>query len=205
MQKMRHRTERRSHDHCRNIRNYQIKVVYVENGVQKTLVDLSADTVTAETLKKGTIAHDKTGAQITGTMESSGGEVTSDSVDITLCYDMNAGHPIDFQLFYTDKQGNLQTLSGEFDYYPDDTSDLTITCKNPSLIVMLNYEISMSMSLEEHKSGFPVTDRIYNIWPSKDSATASIAGENYKILVVPVGDASKDMFDKYKLCISFIG
>lgn len=49
------------------------KVVYVENGVRKTLVDLTADTVTAETLKKGTIAHDKTGAQITGTMESSGG------------------------------------------------------------------------------------------------------------------------------------
>lgn len=49
------------------------KVVYVENGVQKTLVDLSADTVSAETLKKGATAHDKTGAQITGTMESSGG------------------------------------------------------------------------------------------------------------------------------------
>lgn len=31
------------------------KVVYVENGVQKTLVDLTADTVTAETLKKGTM------------------------------------------------------------------------------------------------------------------------------------------------------
>ena len=29
------------------------KVVYVENGVQKTLIDLTADTVTAETLKKG--------------------------------------------------------------------------------------------------------------------------------------------------------
>ena len=47
------------------------KVVYVENGVQKTLVDLTADTVTAETLKKGSTAHDKTGTQITGTMESS--------------------------------------------------------------------------------------------------------------------------------------
>ncbi|MEI3176788.1 MAG: hypothetical protein V8S96_10375 [Lachnospiraceae bacterium] len=178
------------------------KVVYVENGARKTLVDLTADTVTAETLKKGTTAHDKTGTEITGTMESSGGGVTSDSVDITLCYDMNAGHPIDFQLFYTDKQGNLQNLPE--DYYPDDTLDLTITCKNPSLIVMLNYEISMSMLLKEHKSGSPVTDRIYNIWPSKDSATASIAGENYKTLVVPLDDTNKDIFDKYKLCVEFI-
>ncbi len=72
------------------------KVVYVENGVQKTLVDLTADTVTAETLKKGTIAHDKTGAQITGTMESSGGtglktmiielEVIGDNDGISVVY-----------------------------------------------------------------------------------------------------------------------
>lgn len=60
------------------------KVVYVENGVQKTLVDLTADTVTAETLKKGTIAHDKTGAQITGTMESSSVKLqSSKSVTVT--------------------------------------------------------------------------------------------------------------------------
>ena len=60
------------------------KVVYVENGVQKTLVDLTADTVTAETLKKGTIAHDKTGAQITGAMESSSVKLqSSKSVTVT--------------------------------------------------------------------------------------------------------------------------
>lgn len=47
------------------------KVVYVENGVQKTLVDLTADTVTAEKLASGITAHDKTGTQITGTMETS--------------------------------------------------------------------------------------------------------------------------------------
>ena len=178
------------------------KVVYVENGVQKTLVDLTADTVTAETLKKGSTAHDKTGTQITGTMESSGGGVTSDSVDITLCYDMNAGHPIDFQLFYTDKQGNLQNLPE--DYYPDDGSDITITCKSPSLIVMSNYEISMRASLEPKSGSEIVTDQVYNIWPSEDSATASIAGENYKILVIPLGDANKDIFNKYKLCVRFI-
>lgn len=47
------------------------KVVYVENSVQKTLVDLTTDTVTADKLASGITAHDKTGAQITGTMETS--------------------------------------------------------------------------------------------------------------------------------------
>lgn len=59
------------------------KVVYVENGVQKTLVDLSADTVSAETLKKGATAHDKTGAKITGAMEASTSEVKVQSKTVT--------------------------------------------------------------------------------------------------------------------------
>jgi hypothetical protein len=40
------------------------KVVY--DG--KTLIDLSSDTVAADSLTKGTTAHDKSGAQITGTL-----------------------------------------------------------------------------------------------------------------------------------------
>lgn len=45
------------------------KVVYVENGVQKTLVDLTGDTVTADKLEKDATAHDKAGNMITGTKE----------------------------------------------------------------------------------------------------------------------------------------
>lgn len=45
------------------------KVEYAGN----TLIDLTADTVTPETLAKGITAHDKSGAVITGTMESGGG------------------------------------------------------------------------------------------------------------------------------------
>lgn len=45
------------------------KVEYAGN----TLIDLTADTVTPETLAKGVTAHDKSGAVITGTMESGGG------------------------------------------------------------------------------------------------------------------------------------
>ena len=47
---------------------YVNKVVY-DNQV---LVDLTADTVTAGTLKKGETAHDATGAAIVGTMEGGG-------------------------------------------------------------------------------------------------------------------------------------
>lgn len=43
----------------------------VVNG--ETLLDLTQDTVTPATLAKGSTAHDKSGAQITGTMEASAG------------------------------------------------------------------------------------------------------------------------------------
>lgn len=39
----------------------------------KTLIDLTADTVTPETLAEGVTAHDKSGAPIVGTMQSGGG------------------------------------------------------------------------------------------------------------------------------------
>lgn len=39
----------------------------------KTILDLTQDTVTPATLAKGVTAHDKSGAQITGTMEASAG------------------------------------------------------------------------------------------------------------------------------------
>ena len=42
----------------------------------QTILDLTADTVTAATLKKGVTAHDASGAQITGTLESGGGSTS---------------------------------------------------------------------------------------------------------------------------------
>lgn len=42
----------------------------VVNG--ETIIDLSADTVTANKLAKGYTAHDKSGAAITGTMDADG-------------------------------------------------------------------------------------------------------------------------------------
>lgn len=47
----------------------------------ETLVDLTNDTVSTDTLAKGVTAHDKTGVQITGTMESGGSEKYGATVD----------------------------------------------------------------------------------------------------------------------------
>lgn len=57
------------------------KVVYGN----KTLIDLTSDTVTPETLIEGSTAHDKSGAQIVGTAQagSSANIQTSKSVTIT--------------------------------------------------------------------------------------------------------------------------
>ena len=46
------------------------KVEYNDNGQIRTLIDLTADTVTADKLAKGYTAHDMSGNIITGTMES---------------------------------------------------------------------------------------------------------------------------------------
>ena len=51
----------------------------------ETLIDLTEDTVTPETLAKGVTAHDKSGVEIIGTMESGGGEeVNTDTCTIKI-------------------------------------------------------------------------------------------------------------------------
>lgn len=52
--------------------SYYSKVVRKTSNGTETLLDLTGDTVTAATLKKGYTAHDKNGAPITGTLDTSG-------------------------------------------------------------------------------------------------------------------------------------
>lgn len=52
------------------VTNPKTNKVIVNN---KIILDLTQDTVTPATLAKGSTAHDKSGAQITGTMEASAG------------------------------------------------------------------------------------------------------------------------------------
>lgn len=60
------------------------KVVYN----RKTLIDLTGDTVTPETLKKGYLAHDKTGAPITGIFEGD----DTDEIDRILTAGLTDGY-----------------------------------------------------------------------------------------------------------------
>ena len=53
--------------------SYVNKVQFVRNGTAETLIDLTADTVTAATLMSGYTAHDASGAPITGTASGGGG------------------------------------------------------------------------------------------------------------------------------------
>lgn len=52
------------------------KVVLNTADGEETLIDLTGDTVTPETLAEGATAHDSTGEKITGTMSTSGGGVS---------------------------------------------------------------------------------------------------------------------------------
>lgn len=47
-----------------------------------TIIDLTADSVTAETLAVGVTAHDKSGTRITGTMEAGSGDESADILDM---------------------------------------------------------------------------------------------------------------------------
>ena len=77
----------------------------------QTLIDLTSDTVSAGKLAKGVTAHDKTGVQITGTMESGG---SSEKYGATL----------DTFLGDVDARGVLQLPTGQVDLVFDGVTDL---------------------------------------------------------------------------------
>lgn len=56
----------------------------------RTLIDLTSDTVSADKLAKGVTAHDKTGEQITGTMESGGSAEKYGATVSTILGDVDA-------------------------------------------------------------------------------------------------------------------
>lgn len=78
----------------------------IANG--KVLIDLTGDTVTAGSLKKGVTAHDKTGEPITGTMDAS----SIDDIDQVLLYGFQEGtrsFAEDGTVIATDLQGRTLT------------------------------------------------------------------------------------------------
>lgn len=77
----------------------------------RTLIDLTSDTVTADKLAKGVTAHDKTGEQITGTMESGGSSEKYGATASTFLGDVDAS-------------GVLQAPTGQADLVFDGVTDL---------------------------------------------------------------------------------
>ena len=78
------------------------KVEYNENGQLKTLIDLTADTVTADKLAKGYTAHDMSGNIITGTMESGNSLIP---------WDISK-----FGVYYSNLDGTNSSLYGDSSY-----------------------------------------------------------------------------------------
>lgn len=68
----------------------------------RTLIDLTSDTVSADKLAKGVTAHDKTGAQITGTMESGGSSEKYGATVDTFLGDVDASGVLQIPTAQTD-------------------------------------------------------------------------------------------------------
>lgn len=77
----------------------------------QTLIDLTSDTVTPDTLAVGATAHDKTGARITGTMESGGSSEKYGATGDTFLGDVDAS-------------GVLQAPTAQTDLVFDGVTDL---------------------------------------------------------------------------------
>lgn len=77
----------------------------------RTLIDLTSDTVSADKLAKGVTAHDKTGEQITGTMESGGSSEKYGATLDTFLGDVNVS-------------GVLQAPTAQTDLVFDGVTDL---------------------------------------------------------------------------------
>ena len=134
----------------------------IANG--KVLIDLTGDTVTAGSLKKGVTAHDKTGEIITGTLDQS---EEIDDIDRALTYGFSEGTRTftdDGTVVARDSAGRTLTR-----IFSDDgrvcTSDLSD--KNGYCLGV------MSKAYNEDFSEVTIVDRHGNVTVRKITATAS--------------------------------
>lgn len=88
------------------------KVVYGAN----TLIDLTADTVTADTLKTGFTAHDKSGTAITGTLDLAEGSVYQDEDGCVVLND-DDGSGVSY-IPLTVSSNGIYTASSSYCYNP---------------------------------------------------------------------------------------
>ena len=76
----------------------------------QTIIDLTADTVTAATLKKGVTAHDASGAQITGTMEEASTSETWVLKAELAIPDDHVSYPVDATMYSNNYQRDVNVV-----------------------------------------------------------------------------------------------
>lgn len=76
----------------------------------QTILDLTADTVTAATLKKGVTAHDASGTQITGTMEEASTSETWVLKAELAIPDDHVSYPVDATMYSNDYQRDVNVV-----------------------------------------------------------------------------------------------
>lgn len=134
----------------------------IVNG--EVLVDLTEDTVTPGTLKKGTVAHDKSGKKIVGTLDQ-GAEV--DDIDIVLTHGFSEGtrsFAEDGTITEKDSQGRalIRVFSEDGRVCTSDLSDENGYCLGV-----------MTKAYNEDFSEVTVVDRHGNVTVRKIAVTAS--------------------------------
>ena len=125
----------------------------------RTLIDLTSDTVSADKLAKGVTAHDKTGEQITGTMESSGGSSLYCGYEDTNHVLQYPSYNLDYPTVEYIQPGHFQNLStrGGVGFYNLSFPSLKIVPMDGFVSAFVNCKIGafdFSSVTTVEKSGF---------------------------------------------------
>ena len=115
-----------------------------------TVFDLTGVTVTPDKLAKGVIAHDKSGAQITGTAEATSAEA-AETYQIEECgvegYDDGIGSSI-----YSD--ASLYASTAEYCGYIKNTEESVILKSKSNCIIMLNFGLKHGYTTEHDEKTY---------------------------------------------------
>lgn len=139
--------------------NQYVSKVVLSNGT--TLIDLTADTVTAATLLSGTTAHDKSGAQITGTCTYDS-DTSDDTAAASEILATKTAHARGTQLTGTMPNrgavtGTITSASGQYTIpqgYHDGSGKVSIDSTSAGLLVPENIREGVTiLSVEGTMSG----------------------------------------------------
>lgn len=153
------------------------KVVYGGN----TLIDLSGDTVTPETLAEGVTAHNAAGVKITGTAESGGGGGLPDTI-------VAGDTPV--------------IIASKIMFKPQNTSTLTATGLTLAIPIAGTYRIKWGMGLDQDEG--TISSQIYQNGIAVGSQV-SVSGGDVGDFSLDLACAAGDTIEIYALAGSYWG